>query len=201
MKTILYQDNQWDLVAEALKEGKIIAFPTDTVFGLACLCDNPQAIQKVKEAKMRDAAKPLPMMCSDKEMMKKYVYLTENAEKLVDNLSPGKLTIVLDKKNSVPDYVSNSFPSLAIRIPNVEHILYLIRQLGKPLLVTSANLSGEPSLASWRAVLKSLEGRIDGLVCSDAASDTASTIVDARNQVTILRLGEISEKKIKEIIK
>ena len=187
-------------IAEDLKEGLIVAFPTDTVFGLACVYDNSDAINKVKNAKGRSEKKPLPMMCSNIEMVKEVAELSKAAETLFKHFSPGAITLVLKKKPSVPDYVTNGFETIAIRIPDNEAILKTIELLGKPLLVTSANLSDEPSMKTYSEVFSKLNGRIDAIVCMDAKSEVASTIVDVTDGIKILRLGQISLDDIKEIV-
>lgn len=187
-------------IAEDLKNGLIVAFPTDTVFGLACIYDNPDAINKVKCAKGRSETKPLPMMCSNIEMVKDVAELSIEAEALFKHFSPGAITLVLNKKTSVPEYVTNGFKTIAIRIPNNDNILKTINLLGKPLLVTSANLSDEPSMKTYVEVFSKLNGRIDAIVCEDANSEVASTIIDMTNGMKILRYGQISLEDIKEIV-
>lgn len=200
MKTILYEEKDLPALIEALRKGKAIAFPTDTVFGLACLSDNLEAINKVKEAKHRDASKPLPMMCYDIEMVKTVAYVNKAQQKIMEAFFPGALTLIFDKKENVPAYVTNGFSTIGIRIPDTPRILEIIKALQKPLLVTSANLSGEPSLKRWQDVYQSLNGRIDGILCLDAESKVASTIVDARQGLTILRQGLISKEDLKKVL-
>lgn len=201
MKTKRYTKEEIPLLIAALDRGEIIAFPTDTVFGLACVCDNPQAIQKVKAAKNRDAEKPLPMMCANIAMVKHYAEVNEAAERLMKAFFPGALTLIFNKQRDVPAYVTNGKDSIGIRIPNTPFIVDMIQQLQRPLLVTSANLSGEPSLRNWCDVEASLRGRIDGILCEDAKSETASTIVDIRTDYRILRQGEISAEAIAKVLR
>lgn len=139
-------------------------------------------------------------MCSNIEMVKEVAELSKAAETLFKHFSPGAITLVLKKKPSVPDYVTNGFATIAIRIPDNEAILKIIELLGKPLLVTSANLSDEPSMKTYSEVFSKLNGRIDAIVCMDAKSEVASTIVDVTDGVKILRLGQISLDDIKEIV-
>ncbi|MBQ1476740.1 MAG: threonylcarbamoyl-AMP synthase [Erysipelotrichaceae bacterium] len=200
MKTEKYRPEDIGLIKERLTRGDIIAFPTDTVFGLACVYDDEEAIEKIYEAKGRALSKALPMMCSDKQMTEKYTYVDEKSGKLMDVFSPGAMTYILDKREDA-GHIDNGFPTIAVRIPNDDWIRELIREMGKPLLVTSANLSNTASLKRWEEVLEELDGRIDGIVMKDAKSEVSSTIVDVREEVKILREGEIKEKEISEVLR
>ena len=201
MNTNLYAPQQLEEVAADLKEGKVIAFPTDTVFGLGCVYDDPAAVEKVKKAKERDEGKPLPMMCSSAEMTEKAAVVSEDAKKLMRRFCPGALTLVMRKREEVPAFVTNGRDTIAIRIPDDPWILQLIETIGKPLLVTSANISGEPSLQYWQEVREKLNGRIDGIVTADAGSATASTIIDLSDGFRLLRQGKITEEELKEVLK
>ncbi len=195
METVIRKKEEIEEVIKDLEEGKIVAFPTDTVFGLGCLYDKEEAIQKIYEAKGREMSKSLPMMVSDIGMVKGAAVLSEEGEKLLKRFSPGAFTIILKKKD-LPDYVTGGKDTIAIRIPDDEWIRELIRKLGKPLLVTSANLSHEASLKDFRDVYEALNGRIDTLVEGDAKSSVASTIVDVTDGVKILREGIITKEDI-----
>ena len=201
MKTKQYKKSELEQVVEALRLGAIIAFPTDTVFGLGCVYDNENAIQHIKVAKGRDEKKPLPMMCANLSMIERVAELSSEARVLIEHLTPGALTLILNKKPEVADYVTNGFPTIAIRIPDDEFILKMLQQLDKPLLVTSANLSNHPSMKEDYEVLNEREGRIDGIVLGSAHSTIASTIVDMTNQMRIVREGAITQEKIDEVLR
>ena len=185
---IKYKKEDINKVKEDLLNGKIIAFPTDTVFGLGCIYDNEEAIEKIYEAKNRSISKKLPMMVSDTSMLKNYAKMNDKAKKLFDKYTPGPLTIILEYKDSND--------TVAIRIPNDEWIIKLIKELNKPLLVTSANISGKGSLLKYEDVINELDGRVDGIVLDDAKGETASTIVDMVNEPKVLRNGPITEEEI-----
>lgn len=197
----LYEKEDIKEVKDALLNGEIIAFPTDTVFGLACVYDDLKAIEKVYEAKNREAKKALPMMCGNKEMIKEVAYVSDGASKIMEKFMPGAITIIYKKKDVISDYVTSGLQTIGIRIPNDKWIIDLINLVGKPLLVTSANISSEPSLSKWIEVKEKLDGRIDGIVKDDAKGDLSSTIVDcSSDKIKILRQGPISEKDIFEVI-
>ena len=197
-----YRKEEIDKVKEDLLEGEIIAFGTDTVFGLACVYDDSKAIEKVFQAKNRESKKALPMMCGNKDMIKEVAYVSDDALKIMDAYMPGAITIIYKKKDVISDVVTSGLKTIGIRIPDDDWIIELINKVGKPLLVTSANISSEPSLSKWQDVYAKLEGRIDGIVLKDARGSQASTIVDCSNdEIKILRKGPILEEEIFKIIK
>lgn len=177
-----------------------MAFPTDTVFGLACIM-NKDAISKVYEAKGRSFDKPLPMMCNGKDMIDSVALINNDAEKLINKYMPGAITIIFNKKTNVEDYVTNGRNTIGIRVPDDEWILDLITKMNTPLLVTSANISGDGSLLKWEDVYACMNGKIDGIVCEDARGDLASTIVDCTGDIKILRDGPISAAEIMETLR
>lgn len=179
-------------VKDALLNSKIVAFPTDTVFGLACLFNDEEAKEKIYVAKNRPTNKKLPMMVSSFEMLEKYCKVNDNIKKLLDKFTPGPITLILEYKNTNE--------TVAVRIPNDKWILDLINEIGKPLLVTSANISGEGSLIKYEDVKKQIGILVDGIVKADASGEVASTIVDCINDYKILREGPISNDEIKGIL-
>ena len=200
METIKYSKKDIKLVKEDLLNGKIIAFPTDTVFGLGCVI-NKDAIAKVYEAKGRSFDKPLPMMCNGLEMIESVAYVNEEAKKIINKFVPGALTLIFNKKEHIEDYVTNGKPTIGIRVPDDEWILNLINELNEPILVTSANLSDTGSLLKWEDVYSQLDGRINGIVCGDATGETSSTIIDVTSDIKVLRQGPITLEQIMEVIR
>lgn len=195
-----YSKKDINYIAQALLNGDIIAFPTDTVFGLACTI-NKDAIKKIYDAKGRSFDKPLPMMCSDIKMIESVALVNDNARKIINKYFPGALTIVLNKNDNLDGFVTNNKPTIAIRIPNDKWILDLINEIKMPLLVTSANISDCGSLTKWEDVYNQLNNKIDGIVCEDSKGISSSTIIDATNDVKLLRQGPISFDDILSTIK
>lgn len=195
MKT--YNIEDLEEIKNDLLNSKIVAFGTDTVFGLACVYDDEEAIEKVFNAKNRDYSKALPMMCSTFEMINSVAHVSLKAKGIMETFMPGPITIIYKKKDVIDDKVTSGLKTIGIRMPNDKWILDLINLVGKPLLVTSANLSNEPNLYKWQDVKEKLAGRIDGVVKKDASGDLASTIVDCSNEeIKILRQGPISIEDI-----
>lgn len=189
-----------DRIIKTLINGGLVAFPTDTVFGLACIVDK-EAIAKVYEAKGRSFDKPLPMMCDSLEMIQDVAFVSEKAKKIIASFVPGPLTLIFEKKDSVQDYVTMGKKTIGIRVPDDGFILDLIHMIGMPLLVTSANVSGEGSLLKWEDVLSCMDHKIDAIVCEDARGESASTIIDVTGEdIKVLRQGPLSLEKIMEVL-
>ncbi|MBO4918987.1 MAG: threonylcarbamoyl-AMP synthase [Erysipelotrichaceae bacterium] len=177
-----------------------MAFPTDTVFGLACAMDQ-DAIRKVYKAKGRDFRKPLPVMCDGPEMIRRIAIVSDKAERIVERFMPGALTMVFPKREEVDDVFTQGMDTIGIRVPDDPWILDLIRELDTPIMVTSANISGNGSLLKWEDVYACMHGKINGIVTEDARGEQASTIIDVTsNEIKALREGPISIEEIKEAI-
>lgn len=202
METKRYQRKDIEKVAALLKEGKVVAFPTDTVYGLAIIYENEDALKALKKCKGRPENKPIPTMVSSLEQIQQIAITDARIEAIAKTLMPGALTIICKKQSWLPDYITNGFDTVAMRMPNDDFILHLIDLCEKPLLVTSANLSGEQPGKSAEEVLAQLDGRMDAIVMGSAQSSMASTIVDlSKEEMKIVREGMVSKKQIEEVIK
>lgn len=198
----LYEIKDIEIVKEDLLEGDIVAFGTDTVFGLACVYDDLKAIDKIYKAKNREAKKALPMMCGSVLMIDDVAYVSDRARKIMNKFMPGAITIIYKKKDCISNSCTSGLDTIGIRIPDDKFILDLINLVGKPLLVTSCNMSHEPNLSKWEDVLRIMDGRIDGLVKKNALGGVASTIVDCSgDDIKILREGPISKEEIEALVK
>lgn len=188
---IEYKPDDIEEVKKALLDSKIIAFPTDTVFGLGCIVNDEVAKDKIYEAKNRSIDKKLPMMVSGFEMLEKYCEVSKEVEMLFDAFK-GPITLILKYKNSDE--------TVGVRIPNDDWIIKLITMLDKPLLVTSANISGMGSLIKCEDVKKQIGDNVDGIVMANAKGELASTIVDCINDFKILRQGPVSIEQINKVL-
>ncbi len=189
-----------DLIVEEIKKGKkILAFPTDTVFGLGCLFNDFDSLNRIKELKNRDKHKPIPVMCSDVSMIEKICDLNNDDYKLLNKFKKGPLTYIFKKKNEIDYTISNGFDTLAIRIPDDDFILNLLNKLKQPLLVTSCNISNEPSIMKFSEIIEKFNGKIDLIVAEDAKSEVSSTIYDTINK-KIIREGIITKEMIEEVL-
>lgn len=197
--------NQFDIekIANALLAGSLVAFPTDTIYGVACVYDRAEAIEKLKAAKYRPDDKPFPMMVSSKIQIETVAEVGKKAAKIIEAWMPGALTLILKRQAHIPAFVTNGEDTIAIRMPNDEFVLKLIEMVGKPLLVTSANLSGGANTTSSDEVLDQLAGRIDVIVPGNSKGSRASTIIDVSDEANIkeLRSGPLSFDRIMYSIK
>ena len=184
-----------------LKNGGIVAYPTDTVYGLGADAFNEEAVSQVYRVKQRSRNQPLSILISDKsDLVQISDALPEAARILVERYWPGGLTLILRKLPFVPDWITAGGSTVAVRIPDHPVTLNLIRELGKPLIGTSANLSGLPSATSAEEVRAQLGNAIDfvldGGICSGGIE---STVVDVTGKViAILREGAVSRDEIEE---
>ncbi|MEF9961349.1 MAG: L-threonylcarbamoyladenylate synthase [Erysipelotrichaceae bacterium] len=201
METKRYQKKDLDEVVSMLKRGLVVAFPTDTVFGLGVIYDDETALKRLKEAKGRDENKPIPTMVGSIKQIEQIAEVSDVAKRLIQAFMPGAFTIILNKKSNVADYATNGFNTIGIRMPKDEFVLALIKACGKAMLVTSANISGLASTSNDVDALAQLDGRIDGIVLGHSGGNQASTIVDATSEtIKIIRVGDISKEMIDSVV-
>lgn len=185
--------------ARILAEGGLVAFPTDTVYGVGAHVFQPDAVERIYVAKIRPRDKAIPILLARADDLPLVAEgITETAWLLAERFWPGGLTLVLPRKDNVPDIVSAGGPTVAVRVPDHPVFLALIAALGAPLAGTSANLSGRPSPVTAQEVEAELGGRIelilDGGRCPGG---TPSTVLDlTADPPTILRAGAIGVEEI-----
>lgn len=184
-----------------IRNGGLIAFPTETVYGFGVIFDNKKAYDRLIEVKRRPPDKPFTLMCGKTSDIKKYAYINDTAKKIINAFLPGELTIILKGKEDLPSWVVSKEGNVGIRVPNNKFIQDFINDLGKPMLVPSANRSGEPPLNKAQEVASIFENELDLLVEGEATSKVPSTIVLVDNDVKILREGRISKEQILSVIK
>lgn len=191
-----YSKEEINAVADALQNHKIIALPTDTVYGVGVMYGDLKDLQRLKNAKHRPETKPIPMMVSSIEHMELVAVVDERVKKIAEQFLPGALTLVLKVKDNVPKEYTNGLDTIAIRIPDEPFILRVIDALNTPLLVTSANQSGAKTALTSDDVLEQLPD-IDGLVLGKCRALQASTIVDCtQGNLKILRPGPITLEQL-----
>ena len=183
-------------IVKILEDGGVITYVTDTVWGLGCLPCNEKAVKKIYEIKKREVQKPLILMSNEIYNLLEYVKpIPEIVQRLIKKYFPGALTIVTDKSEKTPDYVTSGMSTVGIRIPNNE----IFRQIceiipGHVLATTSANLSHQPSAKTYEQALANMSGLAD-IVINDygyKAQGTESTVVGVmNNELRIFRQGAI----------
>ncbi len=192
-----------DKPAKALLSGKLVAFPTETVYGLGANALDEKAVAQIFIAKGRPQDNPLIVHIAKKSDIHKLVKcVTENAQKVLDNLMPGPVTIVLEKSDIVPDVVTAGGSTVAIRIPESEIARELIERACVPVAAPSANTSGKPSptkaLHVAEDLIDSVEYIVDGGACSVGLE---STVLDLTvTPPTILRPGGVTHEELTELL-
>lgn len=201
MKTILTTSP--DQAAAFIKRGGIVAFPTETVYGLGANVFYEKAIGKIFEAKRRPADNPLIAHISEIEQIRELTTeVTENAERFIQSFFPGPLTIVVPKSDAVPYIATAGLDTIGVRMPRFELARRFIEACGVPVVAPSANLSGRPSPTTWQAVAEDLDDRIDCILQGDPTEiGLESTVVDCTGEVPLLlRQGAVSLDQLKAII-
>jgi L-threonylcarbamoyladenylate synthase len=178
----------------------IILYPTDTLYGLGVDATDPEAVRKLRELKGRDEKKPISIIVADLRMAGEYAVVTPLAQKLADKFLPGKLSIVLTAKDNLPAELTAGTGTVAIRIPNHPVPLQLVRDFGRPITATSANIAGMPTELSVEKILAQFGNKahlITRTIDGGQLFGTPSTLVDARGDTPlILREGAISADQI-----
>jgi L-threonylcarbamoyladenylate synthase len=191
---------QVDRAIEILKAGGIVAFPTDTVYGLGGDAFNSEVAERIYSVKQRPRSLPLPILLSDSTQVAAVVDFTpEIARFLMKRFWPGGLTLVLPRGASLPEIISAGSDKVAIRIPNHVVPLTIIHSLGAPIIGTSANISDKPSPVTAQEVEQQLGSKIDLIIDTGRCTGgLESTVVDVTGETpVILRQGIIPEDEIK----
>lgn len=198
--TRVVSQNDFDIVCQALDNHKVVAFPTETVFGVGVKFNDIEALDALMEAKNRDYSKAITLMVYDKNDIEKYAYVNDSAKKIIDHFMPGMITLVLNKKECVDPMMTNGKDTIGIRIPDCQYVLELLKRTG-PMLVTSANLSNHVNTTTTSQVLEQLGGRIELVVDGKTFDNIASSVIDVTSEdIKILREGKIKEEDIRRIL-
>lgn len=188
--------------AQIIREGGIIAFPTETVYGLGANALNPHAVRKIFGAKGRPPDNPLIVHVSGLQQVKQLVEaLPQEAQILAEKFWPGPLTMVLKKSTVVPEITTANLTSVAVRVPGEPLALKLI-ELAGPIAAPSANLSGRPSPTSAQHVIEDMAGRIDGIIDGgECTIGVESTVVNLlSNPPALLRPGGVTLEELQEVL-
>ena len=189
--------------AALIRNGGLVAFPTETVYGLGADAVNEQAIRRLFEAKGRPPDNPLIVHIGSRAMLDMVAAsVSPRVEMLIEACWPGPLTIVLNRRPEVPPAVSAGLPTVAVRMPNNAVALALIRAAGTPIAAPSANRSGRPSPTTAAHVLLDLEGRIDLILDGGPTRiGIESTVLDMTGDVpAVLRLGWLTRERLAELV-
>jgi L-threonylcarbamoyladenylate synthase len=187
----------------ALERGDVIAFPTETLYGLGADALNAAAVEKVFQLKGRDPTNPIPVLFADRVMLGRLVLdVPSLAETLIAHFWPGPLTIVLPARREIPQPLVNAAGGVGVRISSQPIANELVQALGHPLTATSANPSGQPAARTVNQAKEYFSTNIE--ICIDGGSLTSitgSTVIEiAGDRIKIIREGDIARSKIEEVV-
>ena len=205
MKTRILSTTENDIAEAAgiIQQGGLVAFPTETVYGLGADALNAEAVAKVYEAKGRPSDNPMIVhIARASDIGQLTPMLSEDIVNLIDNFWPGPLTMVLKKKAGVPDRTTGGLDTVAVRMPDSEAALELIRAADCPIAAPSANISGRPSPTRASDVIADMDGRIDAVIeGDDCRVGIESTVLDMTGDApVILRPGIITAEDIEAVL-
>jgi L-threonylcarbamoyladenylate synthase len=186
---------------ETLKNGGIVAFPTDTVYGLGANASSHDAILRIYEAKRRPRRLALPLLLADVSQIPSVARdIPEIAWLLAKHFLPGGLTLVLYKSPSVSSLITGESEKIAVRVPAHPIPIALLEGLDAPITGTSANLTGRPSPLTTREVHNQLGDRVDLIIDGECPGGVVSTVIDiTTDPIRILREGAISSEEISRV--
>jgi L-threonylcarbamoyladenylate synthase len=191
------------LTVKLIDKGEIIAFPTDTLYGLGCDAFNVQAIKKLYQIKKRDFSKPINVLIGSEEQLP---FITDIISPIIEDIIkefwPGDLTLILNKRREVPDVLTAGLNTIGVRMPDNSVTLRMIREIGKPLATTSANISGKPSITNAQQIIENFNTRIPLILDGgDSKIGQESTIISlVTSPPKIVRQGSLPLKKLRKII-
>lgn len=201
-KLLSTDDKSLEYAAELLKNGKVVGIPTETVYGLGANALDEKAVADIFKAKGRPQDNPLIVHIADKNMLEELAYdIPELAYKCAELFMPGPLTMILKKRDIIPDVTSGGLDTVGIRMPSNKYARRIIELAGVPIAAPSANLSGSPSPTAAMHVFKDMNGRIPAIVDGGmSAVGVESTVISFENDgIRILRPGFISKEDLAEI--
>lgn len=199
-------DNEWASLSDEIKNGSLIIYPTDTVYGLGAIVTNEKSINNIYLAKSRSFTSPLIALLSSFDKIEEVAYVSNENKELLIKLAkafwPGALTIILKRKENIPSIMVSGGDTIGVRIPNLDLAIKIIDLAGGVLATTSANISGEATPKSYVELSESIKSKVDILIDSgECKLGEASTIIDLTSDIPkILRNGAISIDEIKKII-
>jgi len=198
--TAASQMSQVERAIEILKKGGIVAYPTDTIYGLGCDVFNIQAVKRIYAVKQRPETMALPVLLADANKLPDIAVVPDMAWRLIERFWPGGLTLVLKKRDTLPDIITAGGGTVAVRVPKHDVPVSLIRGLGRPITGTSANISNKPSPLTAGEVEEQLDRKVDLIIDGGRCSGgVESTVVDVTGESPlVLRAGIIPEAEIKK---
>lgn len=198
--TLLLSEKEIDSAVELLKKDETVVFPTETVYGVGANALRKEAIDKIYLAKKRPKDNPLIVHVGSIDQVHEIAQVTDIAQKLMEKYWPGALTLVLNKKEGVPQVTTAGLPTVCVRMPDNQIAIELINKCGFPLAAPSANISGRPSATTAHHVLQDLKGKVSAVIDGGSSRlGIESTVLDlTRSPAAILRPGNITCEQLRE---
>lgn len=168
--------------------GKVIVFPTDTVYGIGCLYNDLESIHRIYEIKNRDYSKPFVILCANLKQVYSLIQEGQEIPEYLKKYWPGKLTIIFFKNESIYDIITSNKNTVGIRIPGNQLSLNLLEKHG-PMVVTSLNISNQPPITKFQDVLE-FQDKVDYIIQGEDLHNLPSTVYDL-TQKKVLRQGEV----------
>ena len=189
-----------DKIVKEIKQGNLVIIPTDTVYGISVDMTNEKAIKKVYEAKNRDKSKPLILLVSSVDMLRKYTEkLNQLEEEIIKKYLPGKLTLLLHKNNKVSDEITSGSNLVGIRIPDNKELIKIIDKIGNPIISTSANISGKTTITNPKEIEKEMLKHISYVEDAGTINNEPSSIIKIENEkIIVIRKESISKQILKD---
>lgn len=189
------QPYQISRVAASLKDGRVIAYPTDTTYGIGCSIFSKKSIERIYLMKQRDRRKPFSIICSSLSEISRYAQVSNSAFKIIKRLLPGPYTFVFEATREVPDLLLTRQKTVGIRIPDNRICIDLVTELGNPIITTSANLSGEEPEGDPRTIAETFGSQLDyvidgGILATDVSS--VVSLIGATPEILRVGLGDVS---------
>lgn len=189
-------------IAEEMKNGKVVIFPTETVYGIGTNAFDEKACTRIFDIKGRIKEKPLIVLVSNEKMLEGIVKdINEIERKLIDTFWPGPLTIILKKRECIPNIVTAGKDEVSVRMTSGKIARLLIEKANVPIVAPSANLSGKPTGVNPSQIANDFEGKVDYMIdCGVINSDITSTVIKVEdNKIHIFREGKIKKEELKQI--
>lgn len=192
----------FEIAKSCLDKSQVIAFPTETVMGLGVYYNDFDAYNLLNKIKCRPEDKPYTLMLSSKEEISKYAFLDDRSIKVIERFMPGEITVLLKSKDTVPSYVTHNTGVIGIRVPNLKELLDFLSYIKTPLLVPSANKSGEKPAMNSGEVKHIFNDEVAFVFEGSAKGGVPSTLVDLTvKDIKIYREGNIKLQDIEKAIK
>ena len=201
-------NKNFEIAGRIIREGGLVSFPTETVYGLGADALNPDAVTSIYEAKGRPGDNPLIVHIASLKDIEEIAYIDEDRGlprevicKLMDRFWPGPITFILRKKETIPNITSGGLSTVGIRMPESPVAREFIKVAERPIAAPSANISGRPSPTTWQDVIEDMDGRIDAVLMGEPCSvGIESTVLDVTGDIaTIVRPGFITPTMIRDI--